>query len=129
MPSGEFKFLAELDLESLRGSGKSLARVYLKNGFGGLVLCAKPDEKDTWIRYAQDTGREEDLILFSKDSKYEFNPLDYELTREGKGAGDVFNLSYLFMEIYKMGIGFPVVEIRVKANVSGKQRFAGVLTE
>ena len=88
------------------GSGKSLAKTYLKNGFGGLILCAKPDEKDNWIQYAKETGREDDLIIFSKGSEYEFNPLQYELTREGEGAGEVFNLSYLFMEIYKMGNRF-----------------------
>lgn len=32
--------------------------------------------------------------------------MQYELTREGKGAGEVFNLSHLFMEIYKMGNKF-----------------------
>ena len=26
------------------GSGKALASAYLRAGFGGLVLCAKPDE-------------------------------------------------------------------------------------
>ena len=88
------------------GSGKTLAKTYLKNGFGGLVLCAKPDEKDNWIRYAKETGREDDLIIFSKGSEYEFNPLQYEMTREGEGAGEIFNLSYLFMEIYKMGNRF-----------------------
>lgn len=88
------------------GSGKTIAKTYLKNGFGGLVLCAKPDEKDNWIKYARETGREDDLIIFSKGSEYEFNPLQYEMTREGEGAGEVFNLSYLFMEIYKMGNRF-----------------------
>ena len=88
------------------GSGKTIAKIYLKNGFGGLVLCAKPDEKDNWIQYARETGREDDLIIFSKGSEYEFNPLHYEMTREGEGAGEVFNLSYLFMEIYKMGNRF-----------------------
>jgi hypothetical protein len=27
------------------GPGALLARAYLKNGFGGLVLCAKPEER------------------------------------------------------------------------------------
>lgn len=29
------------------GSGEALAKAYLRAGFGGLVLCAKKDEKDT----------------------------------------------------------------------------------
>ena len=85
------------------GSGKKIAKTFLENGFGGLVLCAKPDERANWEKYAEETGRSDDLIIFSKNSQYEFNPLQYEMTREGEGAGEVFNLSNLFMEIYKMG--------------------------
>lgn len=88
------------------GSGKTFAKTFLKNGFGGLVLCAKPDERENWEKLAKEAGREDDLIIFREDSAYQFNPLEYELTREGKGAGEVFNLSYLFMEIYKMGNRF-----------------------
>ena len=88
------------------GSGNTFAKTFLNNGFGGLVLCAKPDERVNWEKLAKETGRENDLIIFKEDSEYQFNPLQYELTREGKGAGEVFNLSYLFMEIYKMGNRF-----------------------
>lgn len=88
------------------GSGRTFAKTFLKNGFGGLVLCAKPDERENWQQFAKETGREDDLIIFGEDTSYQFNPLEYELTREGKGAGEVFNLSYLFMEIYKMGNRF-----------------------
>jgi len=88
------------------GSGKNLATAFLKNGFGGLVMCAKPDEKDSWIEYAKLAGRTDDLMIFNEESGLEFNPLQYELTREGKGAGEVFNLSNLFMELYKMGNRF-----------------------
>jgi hypothetical protein len=88
------------------GSGKTIAKQFLKNGFGGLVLCAKPDERANWERYAEEAGRSEDLIIFSEESNFEFNPLEYEMTREGKGAGEVFNLTNLFMEIYKMGNRF-----------------------
>ncbi|PHN04383.1 type IV secretory system conjugative DNA transfer family protein [Flavilitoribacter nigricans] len=88
------------------GSGKTLAKAFLKNGFGGLVLCGKPDERENWEKLAKEAGREDDLIIFREDSQYQFNPLDYELNRTGKGAGEIFNLSYLFMEIYKMGNRF-----------------------
>lgn len=88
------------------GSGKMIAKAFLKNGFGGLVLCAKPDEKENWIAYAREMGREDDLIIFEEDSPYEFNPLQYEMTRPGKGSGEIFNLANLFMEIYKMGNRF-----------------------
>ncbi|MFC7339527.1 type IV secretory system conjugative DNA transfer family protein [Haloferula chungangensis] len=40
----------------------------LRAGFGGLVLCAKPDEARTWARYAREAGREGDLVFFSPES-------------------------------------------------------------
>mgnify|MGYP000011737968 CR=1 FL=1 len=88
------------------GSGKSIAKSFLKHGFGGLVLCAKPDERKNWEEYAQQTGRMDDIIIFGEDSEYEFNPLEYEMKRSSKGGGEVFNLTNLFMEIYKMGNRF-----------------------
>ena len=88
------------------GSGKTIAKSFLKNGFGGVVLCAKPDEKESWIKYAKETRREDDLIIFEKGGEYEFNPFEYEMTRPGEGAGEIFNLSNLFMAIYKMGNRF-----------------------
>jgi hypothetical protein len=88
------------------GSGKKLAKAFLKNGFGGLVHCAKPEEKDTWIQYAKETGRLDDVMIFEEGSDFYFNPLEYENMREGKGGGEIFNLSNLFMEIYKLGNRF-----------------------
>lgn len=88
------------------GSGKTIAKAFLRNGFGGLVLCAKPDEKDEWIKYAKEMGRAADVVIFGEGRGFEFNPLQYEMSREGKGAGEVFNLTNLFMEIYKMGNRF-----------------------
>ena len=84
------------------GSGRVIAKQFLLNGFGGLVLCAKPDEVENWVKMAQEFGREDDLLIFEEGSDFQFNPLQYELTREGKGAGEVLNLSNLFMAIYKM---------------------------
>lgn len=85
------------------GSGKLLALTFLKNGFGGLVLCGKPDERANWEEYAKFYNREDDLIIFDKKSKFEFNPLIYELTRESEGAGDTSNMVNLFISIYKLG--------------------------
>mgnify|MGYP000624881007 CR=1 FL=1 len=36
------------------GSGAALAKSFLNSGFGGLVLCAKKDELETWQRYAKE---------------------------------------------------------------------------
>jgi hypothetical protein len=47
------------------GAGKLLAHAYLKNGFGGLVLCAKPQERQQWEAWAREPGikRSADLII------------------------------------------------------------------
>lgn len=85
------------------GSGKWIAKSFLKKGFGGIVLCGKPDEASDWMKYAKETGREEDFILFHRGSEWQFNPLQYEMTREGAGAGETMNIVNLFMSIFRMG--------------------------
>ncbi len=95
------------------GSGAALARSYLKAGFGGLVLCAKKDEVDTWKRYAKETGRSERLIIFDASGEWRFPFLQYEVSRKGEGAGYTENLVRLFttvneaMERSKGGGGDP----------------------
>ncbi len=78
------------------GSGRALARAFLENGFGGLVLCAKTDEPELWLRYAEETGRTSDVILLSRER---FNFLHYEANRPGAGAGQTENLVTLFMQV------------------------------
>lgn len=85
------------------GSGKTIAKAFLENGFGGLVLCAKPDEAGEWKKYAAACGRTEDLIVFGEGSEWRFNPLQYETSRGGRGAGLTYNLTELFMSVFKMG--------------------------
>ena len=96
-------------------SGKTLAIKFLKEGWGGLVLCAKSDEAVQWRQYCKEAGREDDLIVFRKGAMYEgdhqlypgqefvFNPIDYELKRSGEGAGETQNITNIFMNIYRMG--------------------------
>lgn len=78
------------------GSGRTLARAFLQNDFGGLVLCAKTDEPELWLRYAKETGRQSDIILLSRE---QFNFLHYEANRPGAGAGQTENLVTLFMQV------------------------------
>jgi len=95
------------------GSGKTIALKFLEQGWGGLVLCAKTDEAKLWQQYCTKAGRLNDLIIFGKDSivtagehkgkTIVFNPLHYEMTREGQGAGDVYNITNIFMNLHKMG--------------------------
>lgn len=95
-------------------SGGVIARHYLAAGFGGLVLTAKPDERALWQRYAAETGRDKDLVIFAPGSgpseragagtaertaEHGFNFLDYEMTRGGPGAGDTENIVDLFFHI------------------------------
>lgn len=83
------------------GSGAALAKAYLKAGFGGLVLCAKKDELDTWKQYAKETGREASLLVFDASGKYRFPFLQYEVERKGEGAGYTENLVRLFMTVHE----------------------------
>lgn len=81
------------------GSGQAIATAYLAAGFGGLVLTAKPDERELWEGYVRATGRERDLVIFSPDQPHGFNFLSYEMRRPGKGAGDTETLIKLFRYI------------------------------
>ena len=87
------------------GSGQTFAHAYLAAEFGGLVLCAKPDEPALWAKYASQTGRQSDLILFGADSRWSFNFLQHESRRQGAGANLTENLVNLFTEIAAIGAG------------------------
>lgn len=87
------------------GSGRALACSFLSAGFGGLVLCAKPDEPDLWRRYASECGREADLVTFGGSGDRSFNFMRYESLRAGAGAGLTENLVNLFMEVASIGSG------------------------
>jgi len=84
------------------GSGESLALSFLRAGFGGLVLTAKPDEPKIWERYCRKIGRTRDLRIFSPRNEWRFNFLDAELNRPGEGAGLTENLLHLFTEVLQV---------------------------
>lgn len=65
------------------GSGYNLAKKYLAAQFGGLVLTAKPDEKDLWWKYCEETGRLDDLMIVEPSGQWTFNFLDYEAKASG----------------------------------------------
>jgi len=83
------------------GSGESLARAFLKAGFGGLVLCAKKDVLDDWKRYTKDTGRDGQVLVFDASGDFVFPFLQYEIERKGEGAGYTDNLVRLFTTVYE----------------------------
>jgi hypothetical protein len=84
-------------------SGRTLALAYLKAGFGGLILCAKPEEPLLWRRYAELAGRLDDLVEFGPQSHWRFDPLAFELSRAGVGAGHTENLVQLFSALLDLG--------------------------
>jgi len=85
-------------------SGKQLAYALLKTrNTGGLVLTAKAEETQNWIAYAKACGREKDLIVFNAESGHSFDPLHYEWTRPGRGAGDLESIIDFFSTLVSIG--------------------------
>jgi hypothetical protein len=90
------------------GSGKTSASIkalmksYLRAGMGGLVLTAKTDELEEWIKLAGETGRLDDLISFSPKNDYRFDFMRYEMQRSGDGAGQTENLVSLFCSVVEV---------------------------
>ena len=39
---------------------------------GGLVLCAKPEEVELWLKYAKDHGRSNSVIVFDEKEGFNF---------------------------------------------------------
>jgi hypothetical protein len=70
---------------------------------GGLILTAKAEETLNWIGYAKACGRENDLIIFNAESGHAFDPLHYENTRPGRGAGDMESIIDLFSTLISIG--------------------------
>lgn len=85
------------------GSGALLAKKFLTNGFGGLVLTAKEDELDLWKDYCKKYGREDDLIIFGPNSGYYFNFLEYETNRPDKATGITHNIADTLKTVIKAG--------------------------
>ena len=85
-------------------SGKQLAYGLLRTpNSGGLVLTAKAEETQNWIAYAKACGREQDLIVFNAESGHSFDPLHYEWTRPGRGAGDLESIIDFFSTLVSIG--------------------------
>lgn len=83
------------------GVGRHAAHAMLKKGFGMCILCAKKDERNRWLGYIQEAApeREKDLVIFNKESGLNFNFLQYEMGREGEGAGNALNAVEALMSL------------------------------
>jgi hypothetical protein len=64
------------------GSGQTLAKTYLYNRFGGLILTVKAGDAVMWKEYAQQIGRLDDLKIVDTENGYYFNFL-YYMVQEG----------------------------------------------
>jgi hypothetical protein len=84
-------------------SGRTLAMSYLSAGFGALILCVKPEEPELFRRYCALTGRLGDLVEFGPQHDWRFDPLAFELSRAGAGAGHTENLVQMFSALLDLG--------------------------
>lgn len=81
------------------GTAKHIAYGYLAAGFGGLVLCAKKEERHQWEKWAAETGRQDDLVIVNADGDWRFNFMDWEASRPEEGGGFTINIVALLDEI------------------------------
>jgi hypothetical protein len=85
------------------GSGAALASAYLRAGFGGLVLCAKPDEVERWLGYARANGRSNSVVVLGDSSRAAFNFISYEFARQGlDGVGSVVECLLRILEAARL---------------------------
>src|SRR5580700_2151164 len=81
------------------GPAKHLAYGYLAAGFGGLVLCAKKEERRQWQQWAADCGRTDDLVIVDSTGKWRFNFLEWEASRPEASGGLTINIVSILDEI------------------------------
>lgn len=72
---------------------------YLAYGFGGLVLCVKPEERRQWEEWAALTGRSHDLVIVNPSGSVRFNPFEWEAMQPTAGGGLTVNIVSLLLEI------------------------------
>lgn len=85
------------------GSGRTIALKYLAAGFGGLVLTAKPDEKQLWQEYCRIANRTNDLIILEPESHHSFNFMDYESANAEGGRAITENIVEVLKTVIRAG--------------------------
>ncbi len=93
-----FICLGETGSGKTSGPLKSILSQYMRLGWGGLICTYKTDEVARVIALAKATGREDSLLIITPGGPWKANLLDFELTREGAGAGRVEEAVALLME-------------------------------
>ncbi|KYP12905.1 hypothetical protein [Flavihumibacter sp. CACIAM 22H1] len=66
-----------------------------------IVLCAKHSEKDLWVKYCRESGREQDLIMVEPGGKYYFNFLEYESSHSVGGASLTENIAQVLKTVIR----------------------------
>lgn len=91
------------------GSGKStgsmaaICRALLRNGFGGMFLTVKPDDRQAITQLVRDAGRLNDLLVFSPDQALRYNFIAAEMESGTGATGLVENLTSLLMTVTELG--------------------------
>jgi len=86
------------------GSGHTFANAFLKAGYGGLVLTAKPDEIREWREWTKACGREDQLVVIHPAKSYYFDFMEYEARRQnGSDTQTMVSLFMLIIEIANEG--------------------------
>lgn len=86
------------------GSGKTsgsrtIAKAFLRAGWGGCVLAAKPDDRALWKQMAAETGREGNLIILAADQPWRFNFIAYDLARSERLPERIDNVMGTFKDV------------------------------
>jgi hypothetical protein len=81
------------------GPAKHLAYGYLAAGFGGVVLCAKKEERIQWEQWAAECERTDDLVIIDANGQSRFNFMEWEASRPEAGGGLTINIVNLLDEI------------------------------
>ena len=92
------------------GSGKTSTSGYLitsqmlRQGFSGLVLPVKSDEKVRWQQLMRDAGREDDLVIFggTEPGHHEFNFLSHLVDQYGQFSGSTENILMVIEEVQEV---------------------------
>lgn len=100
-----FFITGEIGSGKTSGSGQALANALLQaegGVYGGLVLCAKPEERGLWEDYCKKNGRLQDLLIIEEGGPYRFNPLDYTVRKQTRGGGMTENIVHLLQTIIEL---------------------------
>ena len=85
------------------GSGRTIALSLLNKGWGGLVLTAKPDERELWECYLREAGRENDAVVVDETYRHSIDMFGYEYQTNGQRSA--FTAEIVAVFIAAMGGG------------------------